>query len=378
MTAVSGLALADQLRAAEALPASWAAAIETLPRERFTPDRMWVDEGGDDEIDCAPLDRSAEPDRWLAVVNSDRVIVTQFDDGATRWPNVGYRPTCSSSMPSAMLRMLEALDVHDGHRVLEIGTGTGYNAGLLAARATEVVTIEVDEALAQRARTALRGIPNVRVITADGAAGHRPAAPFDRVLATASVRLGLVPYDWVAQTLPGGVIVVPIRTDLTSGPLVRFTVGDDGTATGRPVPTRVSFMELRAQRAPARWPAFRWDDPAADLTRTELEPWTALLAEAPQWAIAVAIPRCTFEVWEPAPDRPYGVALLVDACSTSWASVVPADADGVYEVRQRGPRRLWDELEAAHRWWRRAGEPQLDDWEFVVAPERQAVGLAQK
>jgi Protein-L-isoaspartate(D-aspartate) O-methyltransferase (PCMT) len=227
--------------------------------------------------------------------------------------------------------------------------------------------------VAEHARTALGGMSTVQVVTADGAAGRHPGAPFDRVLATASVRLGQFPYEWVAQTRPGGVIVAPIRADLASGPLVRFTVGEDGTATGRVAPTRVGFMELRAHRTPSRWQRLGWDDPAADLTHSELQPWTVLLTEASQWAIAVAVPQCQYDVWKRTPERPHGVAWLVDTCSDSWASVVPGDAEGRYDVRQHGPRRLWHEVEAAHRWWRHSGEPTLEDWEFVVTPDRLAV-----
>lgn len=102
---------------------------------------------------------------------------------------------------------------------------------------------------------------------AGGAAGHPTTAPFDRVLATATVRLGELPYAWVEQTTPGGWIVVPVRTEITSGPLVAFTVQSDGTASGRAVPLSVGFMELRAQRIPlGNLKCLRWDDPDAGPT----------------------------------------------------------------------------------------------------------------
>ena len=95
-------------------------------REWFIPERTWrTRPRGGEQAQCVALDRATDPDRWLSAVRSDRVIVTQFDDGASTWPRVGRRPSCSCSMPSLVAGMLEALDVRDGCNVLEVGTGTG-------------------------------------------------------------------------------------------------------------------------------------------------------------------------------------------------------------------------------------------------------------
>lgn len=251
-------ALADALQAKAQLSNDWDKAFRSVLRERFIPHRIWVDEHGRD----VALDRATEPERWRAAVYSNRVIVTQFDDGDAVWPEVGYRPTSSASMLSVVLGMLDALDVSPGMRVLEIGTGTGYNAALLAARLGDahVVTVEVDRVLADQARSALvaAGCTST-VVCGDGAAGWRAETPFDRIIATAAVKLGRMPYAWVEQTTPGGIILIPLKTDFTAGPLVAFTVGRDGTATGRVVPPRVAFMEIRAQRTSAvNWEGLRW------------------------------------------------------------------------------------------------------------------------
>lgn len=88
--------------------------------------------------------------------------------------------TSSASKPDLVLSMLAALDVHDGHTVLEIGTGSGYNAALLAARlgAPSVTTVEIDPGLATSARAALvaSGFP-VTVLTGDGTQGYPANAP---------------------------------------------------------------------------------------------------------------------------------------------------------------------------------------------------------
>ena len=90
-------------------------------------------------------------------------------------------PTSSASGPVIVAVMLAALDAHEGHRVLEIGTGTGYNAALLTHRlgAEQVTSLEVDPDIATHAREALSdtGFGGVTVITGDGTHGYPPGCP---------------------------------------------------------------------------------------------------------------------------------------------------------------------------------------------------------
>lgn len=243
--------LIQELDAAGALPAEWGRVFRAVPRAGFVPDQMWVDEGAGYQ----PVDR--------AVV----------------WPDVGHRPTCSASQPSTVLGMLNVLDVQPGHRVLEIGSGTGYTAALLAEYLGDerVTTIEVDPVLAGQAQARLTQAGyQPTVICGDGAAGHQSTAPFDRVLATATVRLGELPYPWVAQTAPGGRIVVPVRTEITSGPVVTFTVHADGTGPppptghtccGSPIPTPDPGPPPRTAGTPAPTPYANTDHAASETKR---------------------------------------------------------------------------------------------------------------
>jgi hypothetical protein len=73
--------------------------------------------------------------------------------------------------------------------------------------------------------------------------------------------------------------------------------------------------------------------------------------------------------------RPHGVAWLADPLSRSWASVVPGAEEGRYDVRQTGPRRLWDETATAYRWWVGNGSPTIDQWRFTIGPATQSVTL---
>jgi protein-L-isoaspartate(D-aspartate) O-methyltransferase len=348
---------------------AWAAAITATPRHRLVPTAYQQQPDGS----WAQIDTTNE--EGLALVYSPTTLVTEVD--------IQGRAVSSSTKPDLMLRMLETLDVHDGHRVLEIGTGTGYNAALLAERLgnENVTTVEVDTALADQARSALTAAGCMSmVVCGDGAAGWPAGAPFDRIIVTAAVKLGRVPYAWVEQAASGGLILAPLKTDFTTGPLVAFTVGQDGTATGHVVPLRVAFMELRAQRTPVTgWDCLRWDDPDAALTHTEVMPWTTLGNEAPQWAIAVAVPSCRYELWPRTPGRNprHGVAWLGDPLSGSWASVIPSHTKDQYEVRQRGPRHLWDEVETAYHWWVEQDKPTLNQWKFTVSPDRQTAGVGR-
>jgi protein-L-isoaspartate(D-aspartate) O-methyltransferase len=232
-----------------ALPESWAAAFAEVDRAQFIPSQIWFD----DEQGCTqPVNRDGEPDRWRSAVYSDEPIVTQLDDGATAWPATSNAATSSASQPSMVLSMLAALDVQHGQQVLEIGTGTGYNTALLAHRVGEqrVTSIEVDPVLTDQARANLKAAGYLpTVVCADGVSGWPDSAPYDRIICTAAVVAGRLPYAWVAQTRPGGLILTPWGTAYHNGALVRLSVPGDGTASGRVIGS-AAFMRLRGQRTP--------------------------------------------------------------------------------------------------------------------------------
>ena len=122
-------------------------------------------------------------------------------------------PVSSSSQPAIMARMLEQLDVQPGHRVLEIGTGTGYNAALLGQLVGEtgaVVSVDIDADLVTDARERLAacGVSQVTVVCGDGGLGWSENAPYDRIIATVGA-WDITP-AWVAQLAPHGRLVLPL------------------------------------------------------------------------------------------------------------------------------------------------------------------------
>lgn len=122
---------------------------------------------------------------------------------------IGYGQTISQ--PFVVAYMTERLRLAGTERVLEVGTGSGYQTAILARLAAEVFSIEIVPELAARAHEVLLvtlGLTNVRLRTGDGAAGWPEAAPFDRVLVTAAAPE--VPPALAAQLAPGGRMVIPV------------------------------------------------------------------------------------------------------------------------------------------------------------------------
>jgi protein-L-isoaspartate(D-aspartate) O-methyltransferase len=157
-------------------------------------------------------------------------------------------PTSSTSQPSLVAGMLELLDLRSGMRALEIGTGTGYNAALLAeilGSAADVFTIEFQEDVARRARDYLadEGYGDVQVVCGDGFFGVPEAAPFDRIVATVGCP-DLSPH-WLAQLDGSGFLLIPLQHGL-SDPLARLRRDPDfpTQALGRIVDTS-GFMQIQ-------------------------------------------------------------------------------------------------------------------------------------
>jgi protein-L-isoaspartate(D-aspartate) O-methyltransferase len=132
------------------------------------------------------------------------------------------------SQPFVVAYMTERLGVRPAHRVLEVGTGSGYQAAILSRLAREVVTVERYRTLAEAARGRLQtlGYANVEVIAGDGLLGAPDKAPFDRVLVTAAAEQ--IPQALVDQLGEGGVMVLPLGPHDGTQMIVTITKTEQG------------------------------------------------------------------------------------------------------------------------------------------------------
>jgi protein-L-isoaspartate(D-aspartate) O-methyltransferase len=322
------------------------------------------------------IDRTADPVAWWDTVYSDTSIVTQLDDGRTALSELSGDYTSSASAPSTVADLLNLLDPDPGQHVLEIGTGTGWTAALLAhlvGRHGEVVSIEVDAAVAERAakNLASAGV-TAHLIVGEGAAGCPERAPFDRVHVTCGIRT--VPYAWVEQARPGAVIVLSYCPGFGANHALRLVVRPDGTAIGR-FPGFASYMMMRSQRGtpdqPPRGPADRHH------LITRIDPRTVAHAPAGADLAISALTGLTsngsaepdedgelYRLWVSDPGDPH-----------SWAAVDWRPDMAEYKLYQVGDRPLWDEVVAAYFRWVGWGEPGRDRFGMTIGPDGQRIWL---
>jgi protein-L-isoaspartate(D-aspartate) O-methyltransferase len=168
--------------------------------------------------------------RALEEVPREDFVMPEFRDDA--YADQAQPIMCGQtiSQPYVVAYMTERLALKPEHRVLEIGTGSGYQAAVLSHLAREVVSIERYRTLADGARKRLEalGLNNVRVIAGDGLSGAPQHAPYDRILVTAAAET--IPEALVEQLAPEGVMVLPLGPHAGPQRIVKLTRGRAGIA----------------------------------------------------------------------------------------------------------------------------------------------------
>lgn len=330
-----------------------AQAFGAVPREEFVASGF---DGGNGRW-VGP----AEPD-FLTLVYRNHPLVTKLVDGV---------PVSSSSQPSLMASMIEALDLRPGSRVLEIGVGTGYNAALMSTMGARVTAIDiapdvVDRATAALARVGLAGAVDVRL--GDGYLGEPVNAPYDRVIVTVGLT-GVSP-RWLEQLAPGGFVLAPVE-HAGNHPVLRIWPGGQGVGEARgelragfmsaagplavrypgahPEPRRTGTLPTPTVRHPARW------RPPLDVFRYH-DLWFAVGA----WDRRATLAAGPVGGWGGA-----GGCVLLDEVHGGGAGLL---ADG--SVQAAGPsaeRYAADALVLRDRWLAR-GQPRISDWSARLLP----------
>lgn len=182
-------------------------AMRTVPRHQFVPEKM---------VSFAYLDRPLP---------------------------IGYGQTISQ--PYIVAYMTEQLEPRPGHRVLEIGTGSGYQAAVLGKIVRRVYSVEIIPELAEQAtRRLAKDYPNVTVIQADGYHGWREGAPYDAIIVTAAAEF--IPPPLIGQLKEGGKMIIPLGSPYGMQWLVLITKERGEMKSRRLVPVRfVPFTRSR-------------------------------------------------------------------------------------------------------------------------------------
>jgi len=157
---------------------------------------------------------------------------------------IGHGQTISQ--PYIVAIMTDILDINPGDKVLEIGTGSGYQAAILTQLTDAVFTIEIIEPLAERAKATFDrlGYSHITSKTGDGYYGWESEAPFDAIIVTAAA--SHIPPPLIKQLKPGGKMIIPVGGRFLTQQLVLVTVDKTGQVTTRQI-MPVAFVPLTGE-----------------------------------------------------------------------------------------------------------------------------------
>jgi methyltransferase of ATP-grasp peptide maturase system len=358
----------------------WRAAVQEVPRHVFVPRYYTDDQQGRSRR--WTLHEPKDPDsvrRWLELVYSRTTLVTQVAEFADRGTQAAVS---SATKPDLVIRMLETLEVTDGMRVLEIGTGTGYNAALLSHRlgAANVYSLDVDPHLIEDARDRLTrlGYTAATLAAVDGIAGLPEHAPYDRIIATCA--LFAVPAAWINQLHPDGLALVHIEGPLGAGNLLALRHIAPDTVQGRFLPWWGCFMRRRATAGPTVGTPRPRRTTAAPTTRTTaIDPAQLDGGARFPFLAQLHLPHGVFRSMRrrESTDGNDGTTATVTelrAPDGSWAQVTrEPDPQARYRVQEAGPTPLWAHVENAWEQWADLGSPHWHEFGLTATPTRHTI-----
>lgn len=331
----------------------WRRAFAAVPRHALIP--RYYRSDNYQQIDAT---NAAERSVWLRSVYSDETLITQ---------KTSQTVTSSGTMPGLVALLLRALNLRDHHRVLQVGTGTGYTAALLCERvgSHRVTTVDIDSALVQAAGARLASLGyHLTTVTGNGALGYPLNAPYDRFLATCALRR--IPSLWLAQAAPGARIVAPIATGL-----ITLDVQDARHAVGRFLADGGYFMPLREHPddSAACVPSRAQPTAPHHSRRTTVGPRDTFYHQHVRFLLTVVLPDVSIGQHGPSLDD------LIIADGTGSSAWLNHTQDGSFVVTETGPRALWAEVEQTHQLWHDCHQPRREHFGLSIAQERQWIWL---
>ena len=302
-------------------------------------------------------------------VYQDKALVTKINEKG--------HPCSSSSMPSIMAAMLEALDVSVGSRVLEIGTGTGYNAALLAEMvgpSGHVVSVDIDRELAVSASLRLKeaGYSWVQVDAANGLESSGSEQFYDRIIVTGGYPS--IPHTWITQLAVEGVLVGNLLGSLAT-PLFRLVKQADGTMRGRLLTTSAFFMSLYGHGGSisprvdvARFevlPCIEQGETSIDMVHVMYDPSFCLFLESR----LPCVERCLR--YRGGSPKNIGTGLIWKETLLTLSPLQEEEGTSAlnWRVEVQGQVPLWSVIQAQYEQWLDQGKPPVNRYLLNVSSE---------
>jgi len=186
--------------------------------------------------------------RAMDEVPRERFVEPTFADSAYADQALPIACGQTISQPYVVAYMTEQLEMESHHRVLEVGTGSGYQAAVLSHLAREVVSVERYRTLAEEARARLKALAyeNVDIVVGDGFAGVPDRAPYDRIIVTAAAET--IPQALLDQLADGGIMILPLGSHDGSQHIIKLTKSVTGIRRENLIPVRfVPMLPGKAQ-----------------------------------------------------------------------------------------------------------------------------------